>query len=211
MFSDDFLWMNIFITARKRSLRRLCFYRCVSVHGGVCLSACWDTPCQGDPPAKETPLPRRPPMPRRPPYIEDPLPRRPPTKETPLLLQAHTQGRNWGGSDPGPHPRGKLRGIKSRPTPKGEIEGDQIQAHTQGGNWGGSDPGLHPRGKFRGIRSRQTSKWEIQGDQDQTPHNYCCGQYASYWNAFLLQYCAQIKFSHTHTHTHHVNYYYKLF
>ena len=35
---------------------------------------------------------------------------------------------------PGPHPRGKLRGIRSRPTPKGEIEGDQIQAHTQGGN-----------------------------------------------------------------------------
>ena len=88
-------------------------------------------PCQGDPPTKETP-----------------------TKETPL--QAHTQGGNWGGSDPGPHPRGKLRGIRSRPTPKGAIQGDQIQAHTQGG-------------KFRGIRCRPTSKWEIQGDQDQTP------------------------------------------
>ena len=25
---------------------------------------------------------------------------------------------------PGPHPRGKLRGIWSRPTPKGEVEGD---------------------------------------------------------------------------------------
>ena len=37
-------------------------------------------------------------------------------------------------SDPGPHPRGKLRGIRPRPTPKGEIEGDQVQAHTQGGN-----------------------------------------------------------------------------
>ena len=68
---------------------------------------------------------------------------------------------------PGPHPRGKLRGIRSRPTPKGEIEGDQIQAHTQGGNSGGSDPGPHPRGKFRGIRSRPTSKGEIQGDQVQ--------------------------------------------
>ena len=50
--------------------------------------------------------------------------------ETPL--QAHTQG-------------GKLRGIRSRPKPKGQIEGDQIQAHTQGGNGGGSDPGPHPR------------------------------------------------------------------
>ena len=38
------------------------------------------------------------------------------------------------GSDPGPHPRGKLRGIRSRPTPKGGIEGDQIQTHTHGGN-----------------------------------------------------------------------------
>ena len=63
-------------------------------------------------------------------------------------------------------------GIRSRPAPKGEIEGDQIQAHTQGGNSGGSDPGTHPRGKLRGIRTR--------------PHDYCCGWYASYWNAFLL-------------------------
>ena len=51
------------------------------------------------------------------------------------------------GGPPSLHPRGKLRGIRSRPTPKGElrrirsrptpkgeIEGDQIQAHTQGGN-----------------------------------------------------------------------------
>ena len=60
-------------------------------------------PSQGDPPARETP----------------PLPGRPP-------LQAHTQGGNWGGSGPGPHARGKLRGIRSRPTPKGEIEGDHL-------------------------------------------------------------------------------------
>ena len=79
----------------------------------------------------------------------------------------------WGGSasaqcmlgsplprDP-PHPRGKLRGIRSRPRSKGEIERDQIQAHTQGGNSGGSGP-------------------------DPPPEDYCCGRYASYWNAFLL-------------------------
>ena len=44
--------------------------------------------------------------------------------------------------------------VCSRPTPKGEFEGDQIQAHTQGGNWRGSDPpptttavgGTHPTG-----------------------------------------------------------------
>ena len=43
-------------------------------------------------------------------------------------IQAHTQGGNGQGSDPGPHPRRKWTGIRSRPTPKGEIEGDQIQA-----------------------------------------------------------------------------------
>ena len=113
-----------------------------------------ETPhCQGDPLSKETPLPRRPP-PRRP-LKGDPSPRRPPaSKETP---------------PPGPNPGGKLRGTRSRPTAKGEIEGDQIHAHTQGGNLGGSDPGPHPRGKFRGIRSRPTPKGEIQGDEDQTP------------------------------------------
>ena len=57
----------------------------------------------------------------------------------------------------------------SCPTPKGEIEGDQIQAHTQGGNGGGSDPGPHQRGKLRGIRSRPTPKGEIEGDQIQAP------------------------------------------
>ena len=41
-------------------LRRLCFYRCVSVHmGGVCLSACWDTRPhtweQTPPPPEQTP------------------------------------------------------------------------------------------------------------------------------------------------------------
>ena len=83
-----------------------------------------------------------------------------------LVLGQNTQGGNWGGLGPGPQPRGKLKGIRSRPTPKGETEGDQIQAHTQGGNWGGSDPGPHPGGKLRGIRSRSTPKGGIQGDQD---------------------------------------------
>ena len=48
---------NSIITARKRSLRRSCFYRCLSVHGGG--SPCRRSPCQappaGRPPGKETP------------------------------------------------------------------------------------------------------------------------------------------------------------
>ena len=73
----------------------------------------------------------------------------------------------------GPHPRGKSRGIcpgggVSRPTPKGEVEGDQVQATAKGeveedqprgglpGPRGGGDPspqqtatvvdGTHPTG-----------------------------------------------------------------
>ena len=89
---------------------------CDSVHGGVCLSACWETTPQGDPPRRRPPKKEAPP--KQTPQEGDP-PRRRPPRRSPL---------------PGPPPRGKLRGIRSRPTPKGEIEGDQIQAHTQGGN-----------------------------------------------------------------------------
>ena len=78
-----------------------------------------ETPQEGDPLAKETPQKER-----------------PPEGETPREGGTPCQGDPPQEGDPplGPHPRGKLRGIKSRPTPKGEIEGDQIQAHTQGGN-----------------------------------------------------------------------------
>ena len=118
-------------------------------------------PCQGDPltdlPARETPHTRETPCQGDTPHQGDPPVKETPSRPTPRgeiegggQVQAHTQGGNWGGSDPGPHPRGELRGIRFRPTPKGEIKGDQIQAHTQGGNWGGSNPGPHPRGKFRG-------------------------------------------------------------
>ena len=34
-FDQTFVFYNLVITARKRSLRRLCFHRCLSVHRGV--------------------------------------------------------------------------------------------------------------------------------------------------------------------------------
>ena len=153
---------------------RLCFYSCL-----------WFCPRGGGLPQRMlgysyppqeggTPRPRRPPKKEAPPTMETPLPRRPPpAKETP----------QEGDPLPGPQ-RGKLRGIRSRPTPKGEIEGDQIQAHTQGGNWGGSDPGPHPRGKLRGIRSRPTPKGEIEGDQIQPPHHM-----VNEWRVCILLEC----------------------
>ena len=111
-------------------------------------------------PPRSRPLPPR----SRPPRENPPLPGRPPAKETPSAREIPCQGDPparetllcQGDPPPGPH-QGETDGIRSRPTPKEEFQGDQIQAHTQGGNSGGSDPGPHPRGKFRGIRSRPTS------------------------------------------------------
>ena len=49
----DFLAeMKVFITARKRSWRRLCFYMCLSVHGGVPGQV---PPWAGTPPGRYTP------------------------------------------------------------------------------------------------------------------------------------------------------------
>ena len=132
---------NDVITARKRSLRRLCFYRCVSVHrGGSASVHAGRPPCQGDPPVRENPLARETPLPpaRETPLCQGDPPRRPPCQGDPPP-GPHPRG-NWGGSGPVPHPRGKLRGIRSRPTPKGEIQGDQVQANIQRGNLGGSGP-----------------------------------------------------------------------
>ena len=64
------------VTARKRSLRRLCFYWCVSTREGVCY----------------------------------------PSMHCSFFLG----GSGWGGV--------------SRPTAKGEVEGDLVQAHSQGGS-----------------------------------------------------------------------------
>ena len=95
------------------------------------------------------------------------------------------------GSGPGPQPRGKLRGIqswtttkgevegiRSRPTAKGEVEGDPVQDHNQGGTWGGSGRG--------GACSR--------GVETPPADGYCCGRYASYWNAFLFLFIFTLNF-----------------
>ena len=89
-----------------------------------------------------------------------------------------TPGGMLGGSgrgDPGSHLAGCWGsgwGV-SRPTPKGDVGGSgwgSVQAHS----WECPGPG-------RGIESQHALR--------QTPSpadGYCCRQYASYWNAFLL-------------------------
>ena len=63
------------------------------------------------------------------------------------------QGRPWSqGGASRLTPKGKLRVIRFRPTPKGEIQGGQVQAHTQGGNSGGSGPALSTATAVGGTR-----------------------------------------------------------
>ena len=140
--------LNDIITARGRSLRRLCFYTCLSFcpqwGGGIpaCLAG----------------------------------------------FQAHTKGGSLGGSGLG-------EGV-SRPTPKGEVEGDLVRLTAKGEvDWdlargvsalGGACSGgcllwgvPAPGGAYSGG-------YLLRGVEP-PPDGYWCGRYTSYWNAFLLK------------------------
>ena len=83
----------IFVTARKQSLRSLCFHRCLSVHRGGCLPHCMlgYTPQEQTPPRPDTiPGNRHPPGSRHP-----PLP-----KQTPPAVHAGRYGQQAGGTHP---------------------------------------------------------------------------------------------------------------
>ena len=65
-------------------LRRLCFYRRLSVHrggGGVCLSACWDT--THTPGSRHPPRSKHPPPGADTPWEQTPWSRHPPREQTP--------------------------------------------------------------------------------------------------------------------------------
>ena len=64
--------------------------------GGVCLSACWDTPQEQTPPWEQTPPPPR----RQPPGADTPQSRHPPGADTPPKADTHPQSRH-----PPPPPR----------------------------------------------------------------------------------------------------------
>ena len=132
---------DTFIAARKRSLRRLCFYTCLSFcsrggggggEGGIpaCLAG----------------------------------------------LQAHTQVGGW------------------RVWPGGGVGG--LKAHTQGVGWGvwprgRGSPGPHPGGVSRPTLGGGVSQHALR-QTPQSADGYCCGRYASYWNAFLFYYRPQL-------------------
>ena len=117
------------VTARKRSLRRLCFYTCLSTVGA-------GVGCLG--PGERLGV--------RVGGVSRPIPR----------------GGCWGPD----------RGMSVHaPIPKGEV----------GGSCGGVCPGPH-------LGGAQAWGGVSQHALRQTPpaDGYCCGRYASYWNAFLL-------------------------
>ena len=80
------------------------------------------------------------------------------------------------GGLPGPYPLGRLRGLAGG-----------LQPHTQGELWGSSRGREFPR---PGGISRPKPGGEYPsihwGRPPPPADGYCCGQYASYWNAFLL-------------------------
>ena len=98
------------ITACKRCLRSLCIYKCVSVRGGggaggeVLSQHALQVVSQC--------------------ALQQVLGGGGGIPACLAGFQAHTQGGSLGGSGWG----------VSRPTPKGEVEGDLVQAHTQAGN-----------------------------------------------------------------------------
>ena len=75
----------------------------------------------------------------------------------------------------------------SKPTPKGKLSG-LAWDHTQGVSrpTPGGSPGPHPGGVSRPTpRGYPSMHWGRPPQAD----SYCCGWYASYWNAFLFSCC----------------------
>ena len=82
-----------------------------------------------------------------------------------------------GGVSSSPHRGGRfgsMAGGVSRPTPGGSP------GHTQGGS-----PGPHP-GRCQGPGLGECISACTEADPSPPANGYCCGRYASYWNAFLF-------------------------
>ena len=116
-------------------LRRLCFYTCLSVHGGGCTWA-------GIPP-----------------------------RQVPLWDQVHPPG-------PGTPPWDQVHHPQGRYTPRAGTPWDQV--HPPG-------PGTPPGTRYT-PRTRYPPPGQVHPPGPGTPpaDGYCCGRYASYWNAFLF-------------------------
>ena len=85
-------WNHLFFTARKQSLRRLRFHRCLSVHGGGGVSASGPGGCVADTPRADT----------------NPLGRHTPHGQTPPLGRHPPTGRHPQADAPGQTPPGQM-------------------------------------------------------------------------------------------------------
>ena len=94
-------------------------------------------------------------------------------------FQAHTQGGSLGESG--------REGV-SRPTPKGEGEGDLARGVFRSTPRGVPGQGglLQGGAWFWGVCSWGGVSGPRGVCPETPPDRYCCGRYASYWNAFLL-------------------------
>ena len=130
---------NVIFTARKRSLQRLCFYKCLSVHrgDGVGIPACL-------------------------------------AGGIPACLAVGLLG---GGVS--------QHALQfSRPTPGGGVEGSGLGGVSKPTPWGGLQ--AHTLGGLQAHAWGRVSRPTPGGCIPDPPDGYCCGWYASYWNAFLF-------------------------
>ena len=102
------------ITARRRSLRRLCFHRCMSVHGGV------STPLHA---GIHPPPGRHPPRQTQPSLGRHLLPGKTPLGDTPLAGTPTPLGRYnpSGQTPPGRHPQGRYTPPGQTPLPRADT------------------------------------------------------------------------------------------
>ena len=117
---------TLWLPPRKRSLRRLCFRRCLSAHrGGISVSVRGVSApgglCQWDPPDRDPPR-QRTPLDRDPPWTETPLGQRPPG-------QRHPPERDPPGQRPtldrDPHPKQRPPPQTETPTPDRDPPGQR--------------------------------------------------------------------------------------
>ena len=111
-------------------------------------------------------------------------------------------GYGWGGGLQA-SPREELGGYGwgggLQASPREELGGygwgGGLQAHTQGGALGSGQGGLQAHTRGGGIQAKAMggggqSQYALRQTHPPPPpaDGYCCGQYASYWNAFLFSY-----------------------
>ena len=158
--SMDFDWQHFLPSATK--LRRLCFYRRLSVHrGGV--------PDQVHPPGADTP-----PGPGTPPRAGTP----PQTRYTHPPDQVHPPPR------PGTPPQIRYTPLDQvHPPPPAPGTPPQTRYTPSGSRY--TPP---PRTRNTPLGARYTPRTRYTPPAPGTPPRYghCCGRYASYWNAFLF-------------------------